>query len=118
MLESGLFKEEQLINLKKSPIQQIWRDHLLSLSMYKVNDDYDEGLFVLLYPEANHQCVSAIEKYKGTFLIDDEVINGFYPRTLEEVVTILKNRVQKQWIHDFEDRYLDFSKIDELESKL
>ena len=116
MLESGLFKESALINLKKSPIQQIWRDHLLALSMYKINHDYDEGMFVLLYPEENHQCASAIEKYKETLVVDDEAINGFYPRTLEEVVTILKNHCHEQWIDDFDDRYLNFSKIDELES--
>lgn len=119
MSDSGLFKDDQLINLKKSPIQQIWRDHLLALSMYKSNPDYyDEGMFVLLYPKENCQCSAAIEKYKNTFLVDDEAINGFYPRTLEEIVTILKNHCNDQWINDFYDRYLNFSKIDELETGL
>ena len=113
---SGIFNHNQLEKLKKKPIQQIWRDHLLALSMYKINDDYDEGMFVLLYPENNRQCASAVDKYKETFLLDDDLVNGFYPHTLEEVVAILKEHCPEQWIIDFEDRYLNFSKIAQLES--
>ena len=116
MAGSGIFHKDQLAKLKESPIQQIWRDHLLALSMYKMNDDYEEGMFVFLYPEKNIECEQAVEKYKETFLEPDEEKNDFYPRTLEEVIAILRNSSSEDWIEKFYDRYLHFSKINELES--
>lgn len=109
MLESRLFDDKMLTKLKSKPIQQIWRDHLLALSMYKISEYYDEGMFVFLFPQHNAECRNAITEYRKTFLVDNnEEDNGFYPRTLEEVITILKDKSKAEWINIFDNRYLNF----------
>ena len=42
----GLFKPNCIDILRKPPLSQIWRDHLLSIA---TKQDYDEGFFVFLF---------------------------------------------------------------------
>ena len=106
---SELFNMSLLDNLKKKPIQQIWRDHLLVLSMFLKNDDYKTGDFIYLYPSENLNCKSGIEQYKLTFNNSNE--NYFKPLTLEKFVKTIKLFSSENWIEEFEYRYLKFDKI-------
>ena len=110
--DSKFFDMSQLDNLKAKPIQQIWRDHLLTLSMFISNKDYYRGDFIYLYPSGNRECVKAITKYKETFLPDKE--SYFNPLTIEKFVEVLKKYSFEKWILNFEDRYLNFNKIKQL----
>ena len=107
--DSGFFDLTQLEKLKEKPIQQIWRDHLLALSMFISNKDYYRGDFIYLFPSENAECVSAIDKYEQTFLSNKE--NYFKPLTIEKIVRHLKEESKEKWITKFEDRYLNFNKI-------
>jgi hypothetical protein len=107
--ESGFFDLSQLEKLKEKPIQQIWRDHLLTLSLFISNKDYLRGDFIYLYPFDNTECVNAIEEYKRTFLPNKE--NYFKPLTIEKIVGILEEKSTEKWITEFKDRYLNFEKI-------
>ena len=51
----GCFKPDRLDDLKSQPLQQLWRDHLLTGSLL-LEDDFDDGFFVFLYPEGNNHC--------------------------------------------------------------
>lgn len=110
--DSKFFDMSQLENLKAKPIQQIWRDHLLTLSMFISNKDYYRGDFIYLYPSGNKECVKAITKYKETFLPDKE--SYFNPLIIEKFVEVLKKYSSEKWILDFEDRYMNFNKIKQL----
>ena len=113
---SRIFKEEHLRGLLSSNIRQIWRDHLLALSMLLVDDDtYQHGFFTFLYPKDNSQWSNAVRRYSKMFRVDDERCSKFYPITLECVVSVLKQNSDAKWIEEFENRYLNFRKIEELD---
>lgn len=103
----GCFAAESGAELKKAPSRQIWRDHLLAGSLLQAHD-YDDGIFVFLYPKDNLHCLSAIDKYRSC-LMDEKTLAV---RTLESVVAQLRRHSDAAWINSFYDRYLDFSKID------
>lgn len=107
--KSMIFKKESLESLKEKPIQQIWRDHLLALSMFKKSNDYKIGYFIYLYPSENKNCRIGVEKYKETF--NESVESYFKPLTLERLVGVVKKYCTDNWINEFENRYLNFDKI-------
>ncbi|MBE9469231.1 MAG: hypothetical protein IMY72_13040 [Bacteroidetes bacterium] len=108
--ESGFIDLTKIEDLKKKPVQQIWRDHLLTLSLFITNLDYKRGDFIYLFPMGNNECVEAIKKYQKTFLPDKE--NYFKPLTIEKLTEKIKDYCSKKWIIDFKDRYLNFDKIE------
>ena len=108
--ESGIFNMLKLDELKEKPIQQIWRDHLLTLSLFITNQDYYIGDFVYLYPADNKECENAITKYGLTF--NKNIENHFRPLTIERLTEIIKKYCTENWIIEFEDRYLKFDKIE------
>jgi hypothetical protein len=112
--DTNLFRPEAYDQLRKSNIQQLWRDHLLAASMFISKTLYQKGKFIVLYPEKNRQCYNAITKYKDTFKSTDPKKSFFYPITLENFLSHLKETGRKQWISDFESRYLDFGIIEQL----
>jgi hypothetical protein len=99
----GCFRKETLPGLQVSPLQQIWRDHLLAGIMQQ-ELDYSEGVFVFLYPAPNVHCRSVVQKYCNT--IRD--CRSFMAWTLEEVVAVLSVVTTDSWVRDFRERYLDF----------
>ena len=107
---SEIFNLSKIKELKEKPIQQIWRDHLLALSLFITNSDYDMGDFIFLYPAKNENCVKAIEKYKQTF--NESESSFFKPLTIENLTNTIKNIDNSDWINEFENRYLNFEKID------
>ena len=108
--KSGVFEMTNLPRLKAKPLQQIWRDHLLALSLFITNDDYAVGDFIYLYPSGNLNCEVGVEAYKTTLYELGETY--FKPLTMEKMVETIKSHCSDRWIVDFEDRYLDFGKID------
>lgn len=108
--KSEIFEMSNLPNLKEKPIQQVWRDHLLTLSLFVTNNDYKIGDFIYLYPSENLNCKLGIEKYKSTF--KESIETYFKPLTIEKLVETIKNHCSDKWIIDFENRYLKFEKIE------
>lgn len=106
---SKLFDMSKLDILKEKPVQQIWRDHLLALSLFITNDDYDIGDFVYLYPADNENCETGIKKYQKVFSKAKD--HYFRPLTMEELIRVMKKVIHQEWVAKFEDRYLNFEKI-------
>lgn len=114
-LLSGLFKQNSIENLKAKPIEQIWRDHLLSISHLKhENKKYADGFFIYLFPKNNKQCQDAVDKYIQQFISFDittkqydEQKTGFYIRHLKEFADDMKQVCIDQWISDFLHRYFN-----------
>jgi hypothetical protein len=100
---------EDLDPLKQSPLQQIWRDHLLA-GITRIVDNYDDGLFVTLYPKDNTHVSKALSDYR-THLTNGD---SFASWTLESFVDALRSHSDAPWITAFTDRYLAFEKIDKL----
>jgi len=92
--------------LKLSPLEQIWRDHLLAGAICDT-DHYEDGLFVMLYPKDNHHVKGAVTDYRNCLSND----SSFSEWTLEDVCSCLKKYSTAGWIDLFVDRYLAFEKI-------
>lgn len=101
----GIYKSESLDDLRNTSLQQLWRGHLLVGSMFKTNNDYNRGDFIILYPEGNTECGELIDKYVKTFKGDD---NYFIPLTLELFYNALSNNLKDKWVNEFNKRYLNY----------
>jgi hypothetical protein len=112
---SELFKPNSIENLKAKPIEQIWRDHLLSISHLKhENKKYADGFFIYLFPRKNQQCQVAVDKYIQQFISFDmttkkydEKKTGFYIRHLKEFAADMKQVCKDDWLNDFIYRYFN-----------
>ena len=100
--------------LRNPPLAQIWRDHLL-MGVHKLENKYDDAFFVVLSPERNEYCSSAIQQYSDC-LNDNE--SSFQHWTLEDLVKCLRKHSSANWIGEFHERYLDFSRIERDFSRL
>jgi len=100
---SDYFKSDSIDSLCKAPVSQIWRDHLLSISMKPI---YDEGFFVFLFPADNVQCQNGVDEYKRLLVSDNEVQTGFYPRHLEDFIETLVEILLTDWTNELKGRYL------------
>lgn len=105
--DAGCFSSQNRDRLKQSPLQQIWRDHLLACALLQAGDFID-GQFVFLYPAANPACSSAIAEYRSC-LTDSSTLADW---TLETVVASLERLSHAPWIRLFRERYLAFERIE------
>ena len=101
--DSGAFLPNSESKLRVPPLSQIWRDHLLSVA---TKQDYDEGIFVFLYPINNKECHNAVSLYKENLISKNEEINGFYSRHLEDFIYTLDQLVNTEWSNELIDRYI------------
>lgn len=70
--------------LLNTELQQIWRDHLLVLSMLQHPSGlWDEGLYVLVHPQGNPSFAEAGARYRDEFLADDST---FAVKAVEELL--------------------------------
>jgi hypothetical protein len=104
----GCFNPAEFERLKKKPLQQVWRDHLLAGSMLQARD-YADGFFAFLYPKDNERCADAVAGYK-TCLLNEA---SFVPWTLETLVDAVRAEGGGPWVESLKRRYLAFERIDE-----
>ena len=99
--------------LKKLPLQQIWRDHLLA-GIHRRVDRFADGFFAFLSPDGNKACNNGITRYRECMDVTDDTdeTSTFVHWTLESFVKVLLAKADAQWAYDFADRYLAFEKVD------
>ena len=102
----GCFAEKTYSKLKASPLQQIWRDHMLAGSL-RASGAFDDGFFVFLHPVDNTACYEAVGEYRTCLLNEDT----FVPWILERVVAELRVHSSAAWIEGLFDRYLNFEEL-------
>ena len=99
--------------LRGNPLQQLWREHMLSRAMVG-NGLYESGRFVLLYPKQNHHCESAAKLYQRELISPEPVVSGFQAVTLEACLAAYKAIGDEETAQAMHSRYLDFGKIEEV----
>lgn len=107
-LSEGLFAETSYEELEQLPAFQIWRDHLLTVSMCKAfPEKYDEGIFLFLAPFSNKNCRDGVEKYKNLLLNPEVSLDShFCYAWLEEYIDTLDKVFGEDWTKDMKSRYL------------
>lgn len=111
--QMGCFDPGNLVTLRAAPIQQIWRDHLLT-GAARIVDGYEDALFAVIYPKDNAARRDAVATYRSCLTER----SSFVVWTLEEVAAQLKAASSAAWIDLFIDRYLSFVKVDRRLSEL
>lgn len=100
--QSGVFHDASEGELRRNPLQQLWYDHLLALSMLQTDERWASGRFVLLHPVANQACYRASARYQD-HLRD---ASSFQRLTLEEFVGAVTLYTDADWATEFDRRYL------------
>lgn len=110
--ECTVFKDPTASALRGNPLQQLWREHMLCQSMV-ANGLYDQGRFIVVYPEKNNNCDAAISAYR-THLIDGAPsTTGFESITLESCLENLRGIGAEELAENLFRRYLDFGRVEE-----
>lgn len=104
----GAFLDPAAPALRKAPLQQIWRDHLLAGAL--LQDRYETGFFLFLAPRDNDACGAAISTY------EDHLANArtFASLHLEDVARTIAECGAGPWIDEVWARYFDFGRIERL----
>lgn len=110
--ECALFKDPTAAHLRESPLQQLWREHMLCQSMI-TNGLYKQGRFILIYPELNKNCDAAINAYRSYLLDGAPSATEFDAITLERCVENLRGIGNEELAENLFRRYLDFGRIEE-----
>lgn len=99
----GCFVPERLPELRKKPLEQFWRNHLLAGSLvHGETFGFNEGRFVLLYPSRNVIVGGAGELYR-TCLTDEAMFSTW---TLESVLDAIVDAGGGQWVQAVRERYV------------
>ena len=106
--KAACFLPGTLEALEKPPLQQLWLDHLLALSMTHV-DDWESGMFVVLAPTLNERCAEVVHDY--TECLSD--LSTFRYWTLESVHDAIAQHSSAGWVDEFASRYLDFGSLED-----
>ena len=109
----GIYREPESQPLRGNPLQQLWREHMLSRVMVG-NGLYESGRFVLLYPKQNHHCENAAKLYQRELISPEPVVSGFQAVTLEACLAAYKAIGDEETAQAMHSRYLDFGKIEEV----
>lgn len=107
----GVYNDPDAPALRTNPLQQLWREHMLSRSMIE-HGLYSSGRFVLIYPSQNHQCSTATNTYQSHLISDDPNVSGFQVITLGDCVDTFRVLGDNQVADALYDRYLDFDRVD------
>ena len=113
--DCGLFKPDVIDGIKgycgrgtghriiRPPYSQIWRDHLLSISL-KSAQNYINGYYVFLYPSNNPECHCGIKKYME-FLQNPE--ESIFELHLEDFINCIKKYITEPWANELFHRYIE-----------
>jgi hypothetical protein len=104
---SGAFEE---LRPKEGPLQQLWLDHLLALSMLRAEDGWESGRFVLAYPERNEAVAEAAYEYEAG--LTDAGTATFGTKSLQTIHDAISQETDAPWVGAFAARYLDLGRVD------
>lgn len=103
----GIFRDNSIDELKLPPYSQIWRDHLLAISILKhPNNRYHKGRFIFLSPAKNQNCISVANEYKKYLGQTAEALESYSVMHLETFIEMLVSTTDSTWAKDVQSRYL------------
>ena len=105
----GLFINGGDPALRKNPLQQLWRQHMLAQSIVG-SGLCDAGRVLVIAPSLNTQVQRATDRYRRT-LTDGEGLVGFQTLSLEEAVHAVALAGNAEHARALALRYTDFSDV-------
>jgi hypothetical protein len=107
---TGLYIDPDDKALRSNPLQQLWREHMLSQCLIE-NGLYEEGSFVLIAPRANHHVQEAAVLYESHLAPPVDGKARFVNLTLDDVVEAIR-LTDPDHASALHRRYLDFWLVD------
>lgn len=107
----GLYNAPDAPALRASPLQQLWREHMLSRTMID-SETYSTGRFIVIYPKQNHQCAGAVKSYQKQLVSSAPAVSGFQAVTLEDCVATFRAIGDHETANALHGRYLDFERVE------
>ncbi len=100
--QSSAFLDDNNTELQKDAYRQIWRNHLIGLSMCQ-RKEIDDFYSIILYPSGNQHFNKAIPEYQS-FLIEPQKVFGC---TYEKYIQAIEgNEEIMKWKRYLTDRYI------------
>ncbi len=99
----GCFVPDSLPRLRRKPLEQLWRDHLLAGSlMLDQGSGFTRGTFAVVYPSENSIVAGAIQEYRACLTS----ATTFTAWTLEAVLNSIDAVGAGEWVRVVRGRYL------------
>ena len=109
-LSCSLFRDPDDPALRRNPLQQLWREHMLSQAIID-RGLYDDGRFVLLAPRLNNEVQRAATRYAGCLRKPLTGKAGFSNIVLEDFIEAMKACGAPAPALALEERYTDFAPV-------
>jgi hypothetical protein len=110
---SGLFKEPDHAALRVSPLEQLFREHLLAQSAV-MRGDFAEANFVLIAPRHNHLVQRAASLYAAFLAEPGKSQVPFINIELEQVIEAFGWAGQEAHAVDLHKRYTNWQAVDDV----
>lgn len=115
---SGLFADPAASALRRPPIQQLWREHLLALSLIGPDRRYADGRFICIAPRLNADCWNAFEAYGTHLIADDPAQTHFQALTVEHCLDALHDAGAEEAAASLRSRYVCLERLLEVVTAL
>ena len=106
---SELYRDHRAEALRRAPLQQLWREHMLAHSLV-TSGLYDAGAFVLVAPALNTEVQRAATAYHQ-HLADRPDHTRFVNMTLGTFINNQRHAGAAEEAQALYDRYLDFTTV-------
>ena len=110
---SGLFKEPDHAALRVSPLNQLFREHLLAQAAV-MRGDYAEGYFLLIAPRNNHLVQRAVSLYAAFLAEPGKTQVPFIIVELEQVIEAFGWAGHEAHALDLFERYTNWQAVDDI----
>lgn len=107
----GVYNAPGAPALRCNPLQQLWREHMLSKTMIE-NGLYQSGRFIVIYPRQNNLCAGAMHAYQSHLVSDDPAVSGFQAVTLDHCIEAFRAIGDADMATALHNRYLDFERVE------
>ncbi|MDQ2764488.1 MAG: hypothetical protein M3Y22_13740 [Pseudomonadota bacterium] len=108
--EAGVYRDPDAPALRFAPVEQFWREQLLATAMLKIGA-YDEGRLLVIAPQLNAECQTAITRYRTELISDAPAETRFQAITLENLVTAIGCAGAHTIAGPISDRYLNLEPV-------
>lgn len=112
MPATGLFLVPAAVELRKPPLQQFMREHVLAQASI-MRGDYSEGRFIVVAPSLNLPVQDACRRYAAQLAEPAEGRAGFGVVSLEAFIDALREHGDADYANALFRRYCDWSLVDD-----
>lgn len=109
---SGLYAEPDSDALRRNPLQQFWRQHMLAQAMVDCGL-YDSGVFMLVAPRQNRDVQRAATRYASNLTPSDDKVS-FINVELEDAIEAVRAAGAAEHACALYERYCNFAPVHEL----